>query len=320
MRILVTGAAGFIGSSVAQAYQSEGHEVIGVDNLSTGKRENLPPQFRLSEFDLAEERQVQELVRDFKPEAICHHAAQVNVRRSWEDPLADARSNILASLALLRAAVNVGGIRAFIYSSSGGAIYGEPERQPVREDHPARGLSNYGVSKYVVELYLAAYHANSGVRYVILRYPNVYGPRQDPAGEAGVVAIFTTQLLQGKRPVIFGDGSKTRDYVFIDDIVSANLLALRHDGLGVFNLGWGKQITDFQVFQAVREALSSKVEPIFDRKRSGEIDHICLDASRARQTLGWKPQVEFKEGVRRVVEYWIKERGLSGPSSTAQGL
>ncbi len=320
MRILVTGAAGFIGSSVAQAYQSEGHEVIGVDNLSTGKRENLPPKFRLFELDLVEEQRVRELLHEFRPEVISHHAAQVNVRRSWEDPLADARTNILGSLALIRATVELGNTQLFIYSSSGGAIYGEPERQPVTEDHPARGLSNYGVSKYVVELYLAAYHANSGLRYVIFRYPNVYGPRQDPAGEAGVVAIFTTQLLQGKRPVIFGDGSKTRDYVFIDDIVSANLLTLRHDGSGVFNLGWGKQITDFQVFQAVREALSSKIEPIFDRKRPGEIDHICLDASRARQTLGWKPQVELKEGVRRVVEYWKKEGGLSGPSSTAQGL
>jgi UDP-glucose 4-epimerase len=307
MRILVTGAAGFIGSGVAQSYLAEGHEVIGIDNLITGKRENLPPKFPLFEFDLVEEQHVQQLLNEFRPEVISHHAAQVNVRRSWEDPLADARTNILGSLALIRSAVEIGTIRVFIYSSSGGAIYGEPEKQPVTEDHPARGLSNYGVSKYVTELYLAAYHANSGLRHIIFRYPNVYGPKQDPAGEAGVVAIFATQLLQGNRPVIFGDGSKTRDYVFIDDIVAANLLALRYDGSGVFNLGWGKEVSDFQVFQAVRDALGSTTEPVFDRKRPGEIEHIRLDSSRAREKLRWAPQVEFSKGVSRVVEFWKKE-------------
>jgi len=320
VRILVTGAAGFIGSGVAQAYLAEGHEVIGVDNLITGRRENLPSQFPLCEFDLIEEQRVQELVREFRPEVINHHAAQVNVRRSWEDPLADARSNILGSLALIRSAIELATAPVFIYSSSGGAIYGEPERRPVTEDHPARGLSNYGVSKYVVELYLAAYHANSGLRHIIFRYPNVYGPRQDPAGEAGVISVFATQLLQGTRPVIFGNGSKTRDYVFVDDIVRANVLALGYKGSGVFNLGWGREITDLQVFETVRDALGLRIEPLFDRKRPGEVEHICLDAARARQTLAWQPRVRFAEGVARVTEYWRQTLRLSSSPSMAKGL
>jgi UDP-glucose 4-epimerase len=191
-----------------------------------------------------------------------------------------------------------------IYSSSGGAIYGEPERLPVDEGYQPQPLSNYGVSKYTTELYLQVMQAGSELSSVVLRYPNVYGPRQDPSGEAGVVAIFVTQLLQGVQPRIFGDGSKTRDYVHVEDIVAANLLALDPEKRGTFNLGWGRQITDLEVFQAVRAAVGSSVEPVFDQKRPGEIDHICLDAGRARKALGWAPRVEFDAGVRGVVAYW----------------
>lgn len=303
MRILVTGAAGFIGSHVAEAYRAAGHDVIGLDNLSTGKRENLPPDFPLQEMDLLDEGGIEKLFREFQPEVVSHHAAQVNVRVSWDQPLDDARTNILGSLILLQQAVR-GQARKVIYSSSGGAIYGEPTTLPVTEQYPPQPLSNYGVSKYTTELYLQAFHASSGLPYIILRYPNVYGPRQDPAGEAGVVAIFATQLLQETQPRIYGDGSKTRDYVYVDDIVDANLRVLQYEECGVFNLGWGREITDMDVFQTVRDAVGSAAEPRFDKKRPGEIDHICLDAARARNLLEWKPRIDFRTGVQQVVAYW----------------
>jgi UDP-glucose 4-epimerase len=307
MRILITGAAGFIGSHVARAYQREGHELAGIDNLSTGKRENLPADIPLSVFDLSDEQQLRALLKEFRPEVVSHHAAQVNVRRSWENPLADLRSNILASVTLFQIASEVVSMPLIIYSSSGGAIYGEPKRLPVKESHPVHPTSNYGVSKYTAELYLSAFQGNGLLRSVIFRYPNVFGPGQDPAGEAGVVAVFTNQLLRGTQPHIFGDGSKTRDYMYIDDIVDANLRALRFKGSGVFNLGWGRQISDLDVFRVVRAAVGRKIEPIFEEKRPGEVNHICLDTSQARRALKWKPRVKVRDGVKRVVEYW-KER------------
>lgn len=306
MRILITGVAGFIGSHIAQAYQRDGHELAGIDNLSTGKRENVSAQIPLSVFDLSDEQQLRTLLKDFRPEVVSHHAAQVNVRRSWENPLADLRSNILASVTLFRIASEVVSMPLIIYSSSGGAIYGEPKRLPVKESHPVHPTSNYGVSKYTAELYLSAFQGNGLLRSVVFRYPNVFGPGQDPAGEAGVVAVFTTQLLRGVQPHIFGDGSKTRDYMYIDDIVDANLRALRFKGSGVFNLGWGRQISDLDVFRAVRVAVGRKIEPIFEEKRPGEVNHICLDTSEARKRLKWKPRVKFRDGVKRVAEYWKK--------------
>lgn len=311
MRILVTGAAGFIGSHVAEAYQRAGHEVVGVDNLSRGKRENLPAAIRLEVLDLEDAPRVEALFREFQPDIVNHHAAQVDVRLSWHQPLADARSNILGSLVLLQQAVH-SKVKKIIYSSSGGAIYGEPKRLPVSEDYLPRPASNYGVSKYTTELYLEAFHAGGGPAYVILRYPNVYGPRQDPAGEAGVVAIFTRQMLTGEQPRIFGDGTKTRDYLYVDDVVEANLRALAFDGCAAVNLGWGKQTTDREVFDTVRRAAGSKIEPVFEAKRPGEIDHICLDATRARELLGWAPRTAFAEGVERVVAYWRRNPQGSG--------
>ena len=304
MRILVTGAAGFIGSRVAQAYLREGHEVTGVDNLVTGNRENVSSGMSFFQFDLVDDRQLLSLMRDFRPEVVSHHAAQVNVRRSWEDPVADLRSNILGSVILFRIAAEVISKPLIIYSSSGGAVYGEPKRLPVKETHPVHPTSNYGVSKYAAELYLSAFQGNGLLRVIVFRYPNVFGPGQDPAGEAGVVAVFTNQLLRGVRPRIFGDGSKTRDYTYVDDIVDANLRALRFPGSGVFNLGSGRETSDLEVFRTVRAAVGTKTEPIFEERRPGEVNHICLDTKLAQRTLRWKPQVKFRDGVKRVVEYW----------------
>ena len=308
MRILVTGGAGFIGSHVAEAYLRAGHEVAVVDNLSTGKRENLPPGCVLHQLDLLEQPRLEALFKDFRPEVVSHHAAQVDVRLSWEDPVLDARTNVLGSLALLRQMVRWETPK-LIFSSSGGAVYGEPAKLPVTEDHTVRPLSNYGVSKYAIELYIRSFQASANLRAVILRYPNVYGPRQDPAGEAGVVAVFSRLLLQGERPRIFGDGTKTRDYLYIEDVIEANLLALQASDDGVYNLGWGRQVTDWEVFQAVRDAVGANVDPVFEQKRPGEIDHICLDATRARTHLGWSPKLEFSDGVARTVAYWRRKIG-----------
>ena len=309
-RVLVTGAAGFIASHIAEAYHAEGHVVAGLDNLSTGNRDNLPSEIPLHVCDLANEAEVEAVFKEFQPEVINHHAAQINVRTSWDKPRYDAQTNIMGTLTLLRNAIEAG-TEQIIYSSSGGAIYGEMQGEPVKEECLPQPLSNYGVSKYAVELYLQSFHASSSLRYVILRYPNIFGPRQDPGGEAGVVAIFATQMLQGKPLYIFGDGSKTRDYLYIDDVVDANLRALKYGECGVFNLGWGKEITDLEVYQAVREAVGADTKPIYTEKRPGEIEHICIDATRAGEALGWKPSVDFAEGVRRVVEYWRERLGDS---------
>lgn len=240
--------------------------------------------------------------REFRPEVVSHHAAQANVRASWYRLLEDAQANILGSLALLREAVRWQ-VKKVIYSSCG-AIYGEPTILPVAEDYIPHPLSNYGVSTYATKLYLQSFQAASGLKCITFRYPNVYGPRQDPAGEAGVVAIWAMQLLQGKHPRVFGDGRKTRDYVYVDDIVTANLLALGWDDCSTLNLGWGGEITDLEVFHAVRAAVGSSLEPVFDERRPGEIDHICLNSDRAKKLLGWQPKVSFQDGVARVVSYW----------------
>lgn len=306
MRILVTGAAGFIGSHIAEAYHAARHKVVGVDNLSTGKRESLSEEIPLHEIDVLDEAALESLFCDFRPEVVSHHAAQVNVRLSWDKPEYDARTNILGSLAVLRQAVKWQ-TEKIIYSSSGGAIYGEPTSFPVKEDCLPQPLSNYDVSKYTVELYLRSFYESSNLRYITFRYPNIYGPRQDPKGEAGVVAIFAVQILKGEQPRIFGDGNKTRDYLFIDDLVDANLRALDYEQCGVFNLGWGKEIKDLEVFRTVRDAVGTVVEPVFEQKRPGEIDRICLDTALARNSLGWQPKVEFRKGVERTVTYWKEQ-------------
>jgi len=306
MRILVTGGAGFIGSHVAEAYLKARHEVVVVDNLSTGRRENLHAGISFYETDLLNESRLEAIFQEFRPEVVNHHAAQVNVRLSWDSPAEDARVNILGSLAVLQQMVKWG-TKKIIYSSSGGAVYGEPSSVPVSEDHPVRPLSNYGVSKYTVELYLRSFAASGDFSALVLRYPNVYGPRQDPSGEAGVVAIFATQMLRGEQPRIFGDGTKTRDYVYVDDIVAANLLALESQPEETFNLGWGEQVSDREVFETVCAAVGTRPQPIFDEKRPGEIDHICLDATRAKTKLVWQPRIDFREGVTRTVSFW-KER------------
>jgi UDP-glucose 4-epimerase len=307
MRILVTGGAGFIGSHVADRYIELGHEVAVLDDLSSGKRENVNPRAKLFRMSLLDER-LAGAFDEFRPEAVSHHAAQVNVRRSVDAPEFDATVNVVGSVRLFQAAA-AHGCGKVIYASSGGACYGDPPKLPAREDTPVRPLCPYGVSKYAAEKYLQLYGALNGLRFTVLRYANVYGPRQDSHGEAGVVAIFSELLLEGKAPTIFGDGTKTRDYVFVSDIVQANVLALDGGDGGVYNVGAGREVSDDEIFAAVRDAVGVKIEPVHSEFRAGEVRRIALDASRIRDEFGWRPRVALEQGVPKAVEFYRAKRG-----------
>ncbi len=309
MKVLVTGGAGFIGSHVVDRLITEGHQAVVVDDLSLGRRQNINPRAKFYQMDICHEGLI-ELFQQERPDVVNHNAAQVNLRLSVENPLSDARVNLLGSLNLLECSRRTG-VKKFIYISSGGAIYGEPKKLPVREEDPIFPLSPYGLHKYMVELYLPLYYQSYGLRYTILRYPNVYGPRQDPRGEAGVVAIFSQQMLRGERPTIFGDGSKTRDYVFVVDIVHANMLVMDGGDQQAFNLGWGREVTDQEIFDRVRDALSADIQPIYGEKRPGEIDHIALKSSKIKRSLGWTPRIPLEEGIPMAVEYYKKEEAES---------
>ncbi len=310
MKILVTGGAGFIGSHVVDALVREGHAAVVVDDLSTGNREQVHPAARFYQADIRQRDALEEIFRAERPELINHHAAQGNLRRSMTEPSFDASVNILGSLILLELSLAYK-VRKFINISSGGAVYGEPQRLPVDETHPNRPASVYGVSKYCVEQCLGLYGADAGVNYTTLRYANVYGPRQNPLGEAGVVAIFSRQMLAAQRPTIFGDGTKTRDYVHVDDIVRANLLVMRQDSAAgrVYNLGLGREVSDRRIFELVRSEVGSTVEPMLAAKRPGEIDRICLDSSRAKADLGWEATIALEDGIAHTVRFYRDGEG-----------
>ncbi len=306
MRTLVTGGAGFIASHIADRLLEEGHDVAIVDNLATGKRANLPPKARFHEIDIRDPALADVFIEE-RPEIVIHHAAQMDVRRSVAEPAYDADVNLLGTLNLLERC-REHGTRKVVYAGTGGAMFGEAAYLPVDERHPVMPISPYGVSKHTVEHYLHAYRVNFGLDYTVLRYPNVYGPRQDPHGEAGVVAIFALQMLDGGQPLIFGDGSKTRDYCFVSDIVQANMLATDRGGAGLFNIGRGVEVSDLEVFETVRAAVGSTVHPQFAPTRPGEVEHIALDATHAGRELGWEWKVGFQEGVEKAVEFYRSKR------------
>lgn len=302
MKILVTGGAGFIGSHIVDRYLQEGHEVAVVDDLSTGRRENLNPAASFHQVSITDERALRRVFEDERPEVVNHHAAQMDVRRSVAEPQFDAQTNIIGVINVIEAALAVGAHR-FIFASSGGAIYGDAPIRPTPEDAPLAPISHYGASKLAGEVYFGLYRRLHNIQTTILRYANVYGPRQNPRGEAGVNAIFANLMLRGERPTIFGRGDKTRDYVYVSDVVEANVRAL-HRGAGqVLNIGTGVPTTDQEVYDAVAAAVGFPAPPIYGPERPGDVRHSCLDARRARDELGWEPTVEFREGVRRTVEY-----------------
>lgn len=307
MKALVTGGAGFIASHVVDAYVGAGLEVAVVDDLSRGSRKNLRPDTRFYQIDIRDRLALKTVFEKEKPDIVNHHAAQMDVRRAVDDPSFDAECNVLGSIHLLTLAIEHG-VRRFIYASTGGAIYGQPRVLPATEETPVRPLSPYGVSKHTVEHYLFMYDQVHGLPYVVLRYGNVYGPRQSSKGEAGVVAVFSEQILQNVTPTIYGDGSKTRDYVAVSDVARANLKALEKGEGEIFNIATGKPTTDYQIFIAVRDALGQGPrEPLYAAKRPGEVDHIFLDAGKARSGLDWVAETELRDGINKTAQ-WFRER------------
>ena len=302
MRIVVTGGAGFIASHIVDAYIKEGHEVHVIDDFSTGQKANLNPRATVHTLDITAP-EAAALVREFKPAVLSHHAAQMDVRRSVEDPTFDARTNILGFVNLLEAA-KVAGVKKVIFSSSGGAVYGDKEPIPANEEHATLPLSPYGVSKLAGEIYLGYYHSAFGLPYVALRYANVYGPRQSSKGEAGVVAIFISRLLAGEPPVINGDGRQTRDYVYVADVVRANLSALATSYVGAVNIGTGIETDVVTICEGLRAGVGFRSAAVHGPAKAGEQRRSCLDISLARKVLDWCPEMDLKTGLERTVAYY----------------
>ncbi len=302
MKIVVTGGAGFIASHIVDAYIREGHQVFVIDDLSTGSKANLNPEAVFYSMDIAAPDAVK-ILAEIKPDVLNHHAAQMDLRRSVDDPLLDARINIIGLLNLLEACKKVP-VKKIIFASSGGAVYGEQENFPAGEDHPTRPLSPYGVSKLTGELYLAYYREAFGIPYVALRYSNVYGPRQSTMGEAGVIAIFISRLLSKKNPLINGDGKQTRDYVYVGDVVAANLAALETSYVGPVNIGTGVESDVVTLCRVLREGVGAEIEAVHGPAKVGEQRRSCLDASRAGQVLGWKARMSLKEGLAKTIAYY----------------
>jgi UDP-glucose 4-epimerase len=302
MRILVTGGAGFIGSHITDRLIAEGHEVGVVDNLSTGKKKNVNREAAFFKMDILSPR-IERVFKKLKPELISHHAAQMDVRRSVADPLFDAQVNILGLLNILENGIKYG-TKRIIFASSGGAIYGEQERFPASEDHPTRPQSPYGVSKLCGEHYLHYYHKTYGLEYTNLRYANVYGPRQDPFGEAGVVAIFSQRMLRGEQPIINGNGMQTRDYVYVGDVVEAHMAALNGNLHGVFNVGTSRETTVNQLFRHIMSITEAQVKEVHGPERRGEQFRSCLEASRLHKQADWEPKVSLLDGLKYTVNYF----------------
>ena len=305
MRAVVTGGSGFIGSNVVDGLVERGDEVIVIDDLSTGRRENLDGAIgkgaELAELDIRDAAAVAELFARTRPEAVFHLAAQIDVRVSAADPARDARINVEGTINVLDAARQAG-VGRVVNTSTGGAIYGEGRILPAPEDHPVAPEAPYGQSKFCAEGYCELFNRLHGLATVSLRYGNVYGPRQDPLGEAGVIAIFCGKLLEGGQPTVFGDGLQTRDYVYVGDVVSANLLAAGAEISGPVNIGTGVETSVLDLVEALAGQADGPFDAQIAPERPGEVRHIALDTSRAQSELGWQSGVELSDGLGRTLE------------------
>jgi len=302
-KILVTGGAGFIGSHVVDLFIAQGYEVVVLDDLSTGRASNLNPAAKFYKMDIRDPK-VREVFEAEKPDYVSHHAAQMDVRRSVAQPLFDADVNILGSINLIECA-KAFNVKRFIYISTGGAVYGEPERVPCEETDPINPICQYGASKHTVEHYLFMYYFNYGLKYTVLRYPNVFGPRQDPHGEAGVIAIFTGKMLAGDPVMINGDGEQTRDFVYVGDCARANYLAATVDHEpGIYNIGWGLPTSVNDIFSTLAKVTGYSRSVHYGPAKVGETRHIYLNAAKAGKDLGWSPTISLEDGLEKTVEYF----------------
>jgi len=302
LKVLVTGGAGFIGSHVADRLLADGHEVVILDDLYTGHVEHLPARARFYQMDV-HSPWLDELFEIERPEAVLHHAAQASVRRSVEDPMFDASVNVLGTAALLQASAQHG-VRRFLFASTGGAIYGDTDLVPTPEDAPALPVSPYGASKLAAEVYLRTFHALHGLPYAALRYANVYGPRQDPHGEAGVVAIFTERLQRGATARINGDGRQTRDFVYVGDVADANARALASEAVGAFNVGTGIETDINRIFALLRRLTGSDQAEEHGPPLAGEQRRSAIDPRKIEKVMGWHPQASLEAGLTATVQYF----------------
>lgn len=306
MKILVTGGAGFIGSHVADALIEKNHDVVIVDNLSTGQKENINPQAKFIEADITDFEKIKEIFEAEKPEIVYHLAAQIDVRKSVADPIFDAQTNILGSINLIKNSAE-NNVKKFIFSSTGGAIYGDTDNRPTAETEPEWPLSPYGIAKLTIDKYLNYYHQVFGLKYSSLRYGNVYGPRQNPHGEAGVVAIFLNKMLEDEQPMINGDGTQTRDYVFVGDVVRANLSALENfDNVGIYNIGAGIETDVNQLFAEINRHFENKFQETHGPAKLGEQKTSCLDYAKIKKDFGWEPKTDFSTGIEKTYQ-WFSE-------------
>ena len=305
MKILVTGGAGFIGSHVVDAYIADGHMVVVVDDLSSGVKENVNPKAEFYQLDIRSQ-EIQQVFQRHPFDVVNHHAAQMDVRRSVADPKFDASVNVIGGLNIFESA-RESGVKKIIFSSTGGAIYGEQDYFPADEEHPVRPLSPYGITKLVTEKYLFYYREIHGIEHVVLRYANIYGPRQNPHGEAGVVAIFAKKMLQGEKPVINGDGKQTRDYTYVGDVVKGNLLALKYSGSNVFNIGTSIETDVTQLFRTLRGLLHPACPEEHGPAMIGEQLRSVISSAKIQRELGWSPSVSLSEGLKMTAEFF-KER------------
>jgi UDP-glucose 4-epimerase len=302
MKILITGGAGFIGSNVADRYISLGHQVVIVDNLVTGRLENIPSQATFIEMDISDAK-IANVFANEKPDIVNHHAAQMDVRKSVSDPIYDANVNVIGCLNLLQNCVEHR-VKKFIFASTGGAIYGEQDYFPADEKHPLRPLSPYGITKLTTEKYLYFYHQTYQLNYTVLRYANVYGPRQNPHGEAGVVAIFSEKILADQQPIINGDGSQTRDYVFVGDVVQANDLVLGSGNQRIYNIGTGIETNVNELFQYIVKESGKSIPQKHAPAKPGEQMRSVLDFSFIKAELGWTPSVKLEDGINQTFEFF----------------
>lgn len=306
MKILVTGGAGFIGSHVASALVNKEHDVHVLDDLSSGKVENVPEGATLHQHDIRDP-DVRTLFATHRYEVLVHHAAQMDVRRSVADPSFDADVNLRGFLNLMEAG-RTNGLQKVVFASTGGAIYGEPDYTPQDEQHPLKPLSPYGITKLATEKYLFFYEQEYDISYVALRYGNVYGPRQNPHGEAGVIAIFIDRLLSDGQPVIYGDGEQTRDYVYVGDVVRANLAAVDHSASGVFNVGTATETTVNTLFRLLRDEIAPEISEHHEAGRPGEQRRSVLDFSKIQKQLDWSPETSVAEGLSKTVSWFREQR------------